>query len=111
MSGAECLSFGGQFRISLPRVGPASARRPAPSSRVASFLFAEESPAAPPAPDVDDSAPAAPPDDDSDAHAPPGRLFAMGRELMGMLEAGVTGAAVVGLLDSMREAAAAAGAF
>ena len=35
----------------------------------------------------------------------------MGRELMGMLEAGVTGAAVVGLLDSMREAAAAAGAF
>ena len=29
----ESLSFGGQFRISLPRVGPASARRPAPSSR------------------------------------------------------------------------------
>ena len=52
MSGAESLSFGGQFRISLPRVGPASARRPAPSSRVASFLFAEESPAAPPAPAV-----------------------------------------------------------
>ena len=52
MSGAESLSFGGQFRISLPRVGPASARRPAPGSRVASFLFAEESPAAPPAPAV-----------------------------------------------------------
>ena len=52
MSGAESLSFGGQFRISLPRVEPASARRPAPGSRVASFLFAEESPAAPPAPAV-----------------------------------------------------------
>ena len=91
------------------------ARRAAADARppvaVAPRLALVAPPAAPPAPDVDDSAPAAPPDDDSDAHAPPGRLHAMGRELMGMLEAGVTGAAVVGLLDSMREAAAAAGAF
>jgi len=91
------------------------ARRAAADARppvaVAPRLALVAPPAAPPAPDVDDSAPAAPPDDDSDAHAPPDRLFAMGRELMGMLEAGVTGAAVVGLLDSMREAAAAAGAF
>ena len=45
MPDSESLSFGGQFRISLPRVGPASARRPTAGSRVASFLCAEESPA------------------------------------------------------------------